>query len=200
MRRLLGVLLLVLGLAACARPAVYAGPEAGASTPSPASGGCDATSTPSPAYFSAPPTTDSSFYTQQGRLDDMARKVTQIGTRYPQVYAGVELADDHSKIIVFRVPSAPFDSAVHAALPGDPVSIVDATHSARQLNTLLNRVVRDEDYWAGRGIPIFSLSPLVDGSCVQVTTTDPVKAKPFFRLRYGAAPIQMIHGAPAVGR
>lgn len=197
-RQLLSVLLLVSGLAACARPAMYDGPEAGANTPPTASGGCDATNTPSPSYPSAPPTTDSSFYARQDRLDDMAQKVTRVGARYPQVYAGVELADDHSKIIVFRVPSARFDSAVRAALPGDPVSIVDATHSARELNTVLDRVLHDEDYWTRRGTPIFSLSPLVDGSCVQVTTTDPVKAKALFRLRYEAAPIQVIHGEPAV--
>jgi hypothetical protein len=197
---MLGVplLLLVVGLGACARPPRDDGPEAGA--PSPAAAVCDATSTSPPPMVSAPPTTDTTYYTQQGRLDEMAAAVDRIGARFPQVYAGVELAPDHSQIIVFRIPSAPFDAAVRAALPGKPVGLVDAAHSARQLNALLNRVSADESYWKSRGIPLNWLSPQVDGSCVQVATTDPVRAKPLFRLRYGPAPIQVIHGEAAVAR
>jgi hypothetical protein len=202
MRRLPMLILLVMlpvaGSGACARQPMRDGPEIGANAPSPASAGCDATSTPSPPAFSAPPTTDSSFYAEQNRLDDMAAKVTSIAAHYPRVFAGVELAPDHSGIIVFRVPSAPFDDAVRAALPGDPVSIVDAPHSARELTTLLDRIWADRGYWTAHGVPLNWTSPQVDGSCVLVATSDPARAKPLFRLRYGAAPIQLIHGEAPV--
>jgi len=196
---MLGVpmLLLVMGLGACARQPMYDGPEAGTST-SPPSAECDATSTPSPPAVSDVPTTDTSFFTQQSRLDDMATKVTGIGARYPQVFAGVELAPDHSRIIIFRIPSASFDAAVRAALPGDPVSIDDAPHSARELNKLLNRVTADATYWKSHGVPLYWMSPQVDGSCLQIATSDPLHARPLFRLRYGPAPIELIHGEQGV--
>lgn len=190
--------LVAVSLAGCAGLSVRNGPEIGASAPPPASAGCDATSTPSPPEVSVPPTTDTGYYAQQGRLDDMAAKVTRLGARYPQVFAGVELAPDHSRIIVFRVPSAPFDAAVRAALPGDPVSIVDAAHSARELATVLDRVSADRAYWKAQGVPLNWMSPQVDGSCVLVATSDPAHARPLFRLRYGTAPIQVTHGEAAV--
>ncbi len=153
-----------------------------------------------PTYESVPPTTDPTFWSEQNRLDEMADKVTVIAKRYPEIYAGVELVTDHSKIIVHRVPSAKFDAAVRAALPGDPVSIVDASHSARELNKLRERIYADSKYWEAQGVPLYSGSVPVDGSCVQISTSDPARAKSLFRLRYGSAPIQLIHGRPAVAR
>ena len=44
------------------------------------------------------------------------------------------------------------------------------------------------------------MSPQVDGSCLLVATSDPVRAKPLFRVRYGPAPIELIHGDAAVPR
>jgi len=166
----------VLGLGACARPAMRDGPEAG------------------PPPVAVPTASASSFYAQQGRLDEMAGRVARIGASYPQVFAGVELAPDHSRIIVFRIPSAPFDAAVRSALPGAPVSIVDAAHSARELNKLLDRVSADLAYWKGRGIPLNGMSPAVDGSGLRVFTTDPARARPLFVQRYGSAPIQLVAG------
>jgi hypothetical protein len=154
---------------------------------------------PSPSStFRPPPTTDPTFWQTQARLDELATRVEALAKLFPDVYAGVALEQEYARLAVYRVPSAAFDTALRRELPGAPLRIVDAAHSSRELNALLDRVLADRAYWEGQGIALNELSPLYDGSCVQVGTQDVDTARRLFRLRYGPeAPIRIVPAEPA---
>lgn len=159
---------------------------------------------PSPGPVSTlrpPPTTDPTFWQTQAQFDELAARVEALGKQFPDAYAGVALEQEHGWLAVYRVPSAAFDTAVHRDLPGAPIRIVDAAHSSRELNALLDRVLADRTYWEGHGIALNVLSPLSDGSCVQVGTHDADTARQLFSQRYGRdAPIRIVHAEPVVAR
>jgi hypothetical protein len=146
---------------------------------------------------SLPPTTDPSYGVMQAQLDDLATKASAVGTGFPDSFAGVALDQDHGRLLVYRVPSPKFDQAIGQQLTGAPYLLVDAAHSARQLHSVADRVRADRDYWQAHGVAVNSISPLADGSCVEVGTDSPATAKAPFAQRYGAtAPIRLVHAEP----
>jgi hypothetical protein len=184
----------------CAREATGIPRAAGSSSPSAsAMADCSSVSPAPQSTFKPPPTTDPSFWTAQANLDDLAAKITRFGARFPQAYAGLALETEYGRLAVYRVPSAPFDTALRAEFPAAPLRLVNAAHSARELANLRDRVLGDEAYWKRKGVALNALSPLNDGSCLQVGTSKPDRARPLFRERYGPAPIQLIHSEPAHG-
>lgn len=183
----IGVLLIA--LAGCARP-----DQAGGETGGPvATAGCaTATSPPAMSIDGTPQPAN------QEALDNLAGRVQSVAqTRFADVYTGLELRSEQNRVRVYRVPSADFDSWLVKAFAAECVEVVDADHSAKELNALVDRITGDQAYWQSQHIPISTISPRVDGSGVDVTTTEVARASAALIQRYGTAvPIAVVYGEP----
>jgi hypothetical protein len=181
----IGVLLLA--LAGCARP-----DEASGGGPVATAGCATATSPPAMTIDGTPQPAN------QNALDDLAGQVQSAAqTRFADVYTGLELRSEQNRLRVYRVPSAAFDAWLVKAFTADCVEVVDAAHSARELNALVDRITGDQAYWQAQHIPISTISPRVDGSGVDVTTTEVARAAEALVQRYGTAvPIAVVYGEP----
>jgi hypothetical protein len=156
-----------LGLAAAACAVLLAVP-----------GGAVAHANPAPGPFPTP---------QETEAEDAATRVDRMGReRFPDVYAGVELREQ--RVVIFRMPSAPFDQAVQELrLPVETESH-DAPYSARTLEGLAQRVVADIEFWKGQGIQIMSVGSRPDGTAVEVGTPQAAQLGPQLPGRYGTNP------------
>ncbi len=134
----------------------------------------------------------------QNAHDEIAGRIEPYAQQhFADVYAGLELNNPDNRVRVFRVPSAAFDTWITGTFAEVCVELVDARHPAAELTALATRIADDFDYWRSVGVPIYSTSPLYDGSGVQVTTSDVTKARPQLLLRYGAnAPIIVVAAEP----
>jgi hypothetical protein len=134
----------------------------------------------------------------QEALDNVAGRVQSVAqTRYADVYTGLELRSEQNRLRVYRVPSTDFDAWLVTAFKADCIEVVDAAHSAQELNALVDRISDDQAYWQAQHITISTVSPRVDGSGVDVTATDVARASPALVQRYGTAvPITVVYGEP----
>jgi hypothetical protein len=182
----IGVLLIA--LAGCARPDVAGGPAGPVVT----AGCATATSPPAMTIDGTPQPAN------QEALDDLAGRVQSVAqTRFAEVYTGLELRSEQNRLRVYRVPSTDFDSWLVKAFKTDCIEVVDAAHSARELNALVDRISGDQAYWQAQHITISTISPRVDGSGVDVTTTEVARASEALEQRYGTAvPIAVVYGEP----
>ena len=203
-RRTAVLALVAFVVAGCAGPGTGPTPGAGPDSPrtpsaSPAPGrvvrtaGCStATSPPATAIDGTPQPANQEYLDGvAGRLRPFAR------AHFPDVYSGLELRSEQNRLRVYRKPSAAFDAWLLRAFASECVEAVDAPHSERELGALAGRVSADMDYWRKHGVPVSFVSAKGDGTDVEVGTTDVVRAKREFTLRYGAAaPLSVVYGEP----
>jgi hypothetical protein len=142
---------------------------------------------PGGAVAHASPAPEPSPAAQQTAAEDAAMQVDRMGReRFPDVYAGVELREQ--RVLIFRLPSAPFDQAVRELqLPAEH-ELHDAPYSARVLEELAQRVVADIEFWKGQGIQIMSVGSRPDGTAVEVGTPQAAQLAPQLPGRYGTNP------------
>jgi hypothetical protein len=116
---------------------------------------------------------------------------------FADVFAGVEVTPDSDRVRVYRKPSAPFDDWIRKAFAPDCIEVLDAAHSAKELNALVDRINEDMRYWADQGIEITELGAKLDGSglIVGVDPEDVDKAKQLMPARYGTDVALLIEGA-----
>ncbi|GAA1277980.1 hypothetical protein GCM10009677_35210 [Sphaerisporangium rubeum] len=171
---------LITALTACAAPG----------TPS---GDTGASPEPPTAPTSHPATTNPA----QSQLLTLAGRVTEyLRQTHPAQYAGVAL--DGAKLVVYRIPSTSLDASLAAKFPDAPLTLHDADHSARQLEALAGRITADIDHWNRQGVPITTVAPLVDGSAVEIGTTDVERATAELPERYGPAPLKFTEANPTL--
>ena len=182
----LGVL--VLALAGCARPTSSPAGEGPVVT----AGCATATSPPAMSIDGTPqPANQEALDALAGRVESVAK------TRFAAVYTGLELRSEQDRLRVYRVPSNEFDSWLTGTFKDDCIEVVDAAHSAPELDALVDRITGDIAYWQSQHIPIGTISPRVDGSGVDVTTTEVARASAALAQRYGTAvPINVEYGEP----
>jgi len=132
----------------------------------------------------------------QGYLDGIADRLQPYArAHFAAVYSGLELRSEQDRLRVYRMPSAGFDAWMLRAFAADCVEAVDAPHSQRELQTLGDRVAADMDYWTRHNVPVNFISVKNDGTVVEVGTTDIVRTKREFTVRYGpAAPLGFVYG------
>jgi hypothetical protein len=179
---------LVLVLAGCARPSTSPAGEGPVQT----AGCATATSPPAMTIDGTPQPAN------QEALDALAGRIEQVAkTRFAAVYTGLELRSEQNRLRVYRVPSGDFDRWLTGTFADDCVEVVDAAHSAQELNALADRITGDDAYWTSQHIPIGTVSPRVDGSGVDVTTTEVARASSALVQRYGTTvPIKVEYGEP----
>lgn len=159
------VTVMLTAMAACAQPG-----DAGSGSP------VDPTATPVP--------------TNQQQLNEVADWVREQASRdFPEVYAGLEVSTGEGKVVVYRMPSRQFDAAFATRVSTGDLRMVDAAHSERELNALVQKIVADKDQWAAQKISVNSLAARHDGSCVELGTTEVEKAKNWLAQRYVGQPI-----------
>lgn len=106
---------------------------------------------------------------------------------FADVYAGVEVSPDATRVLVYRKPSSAFDEWIKKSFAPQCVEMVNAAHSAAELTALLTKVNEDIGYWAERGINITATGAKPDGSGVIVGVADQVeRARQEMVARYGA--------------
>ncbi|MEE1832258.1 hypothetical protein [Streptomyces sp. SP17KL33] len=104
--------------------------------------------------------------------------------RHASIYTGMVLDEDATSLDVYRIPSAPFDTAVcDAAEEGVTVRLHDRDINEKDLNALLDRVTEDMSRWDGT----FALREAgLDGTgFVEVGVDDPDTAEPILHKAYG---------------
>ena len=178
---------LLVALAGCAQP-----DNAASGGPVQTAGCATATSPPAMTIDGTPqPANQEALDALAGRVEPVAK------TRFAAVYTGLELRSAQNRLRVYRVPSGAFDKWLTGAFADDCIEVVDAAHSARELNALVDRITGDIAYWTSQHIPIGTVSPRVDGSGVDVTTTQVARASTALVQRYGTAvPITVTYGEP----
>jgi hypothetical protein len=183
----LAIGVLLIALAGCATPE-KAAPGGPVST----AGCATATSPPAMSIDGTPqPANQEALDALAGRVESVAK------ARFADVYTGLELRQEQNRLRVYRVPSTAFDSWLVGTFKDDCLEVVDAAHSAQELDALVSRISGDSAYWQAQHIPISTVSPRVDGSGIDVTTTEVARASQALVQRYGTAvPIKVVYGEP----
>jgi hypothetical protein len=146
----------------------------------------------------APATPFPSDWPNQFRLSEAASTISAAAQqRYPEVYAGVELDVPGDVVIVHRRPTAGFDEAIAALVPGVTVRFAYSPHSEAQVTAWQERVVADQTYWRSRGITLNGIGPRF-GQCVVVQVDDPERDRLAIVTHYPDWSICVEQGGPAV--
>ena len=141
-----------------------------------------------------PTSTLDEIYQVSSSLSELADRVRPVAQRFPDVYSGLAIEAECDRLVVYRVPSADFDAAVRAALPGEPVLIRDAKFSERELEALAQRISDDFDHWRARGIEVTSVGGDPTTGVIRVGTKDVERVRREFPARYGiAVPFEVTH-------
>lgn len=112
-------------------------------------------------------------------VDELARK------KYPDVYTGLSVDEEHQSADVWRMPSAAFDEEIcGAALRGVTVRLHDTDVGERTLDALSDRIADDMRRWDGT-FEMREVAPDERGFVV-IGVDDPGKAEPILKKAYGA--------------
>jgi hypothetical protein len=136
----------------------------------------------------------------QNALDAVADRLQPYAqSHFADVYSGLELRSEQDRIRVYRKPSTGFDDWVVREFTADCVEVVDARFSTRQLQAMMDRLSADLPYWQARGVQINEFAAEVDGSGIEVGTTDVERTRSELAQRYGTEiPFNVVYAAPAV--
>lgn len=111
-------------------------------------------------------------------VDELARK------KYPDVYTGLSVDEEHRAVDVWRMPSAPLDDAIcRSAVRGVTVRLHDTDVSGRTLHALSDRIGDDMHRWDGT----FQMREVAtdERGFVLIGVDDPDKAEPILKKAYG---------------
>jgi hypothetical protein len=130
-----------------------------------------------------------------GSLSEITNAAGVLGeSRYPESFAGVAMDTETDRVTVWRIYSPDFDRELRA-LPGqEKIVIRCADHSLRELLALMEKLVADGEYWQGQGLPVHRAGPRIDGSCVEIYSTDPPRWEAAFTAHYPGAPLCFLEG------
>ncbi len=125
----------------------------------------------------------------QGRLHAAAER---IAAHQDNAFTGFVVSPEQRKLSVYwkgRPPTAAA-RAIDEARRDVSVEVFDAPYSAAELQTLVDRIAGDFDYWRGIGVPITTVGARQDGSAVEVGTAYPDldRVSRLVAQRYGAVP------------
>ncbi|MFF4797934.1 hypothetical protein ACFY1U_05900 [Streptomyces sp. NPDC001351] len=112
-------------------------------------------------------------------VDELARK------KYPDVYTGLSVDEEHRSVDVWRMPSAALDDAIcGAAVRGVTVRLHDTDVGGRTLHALCDRIGDDMHRWDGT----FEMREVAadERGFVLIGVDDPDKAEPILKKAYGA--------------
>ncbi|MEU7903030.1 hypothetical protein [Actinoplanes sp. NPDC049118] len=114
-------------------------------------------------------------------------------------YAGLEVDQQHVRVIVYRVPSAEFDDFIRFSAENMCIVVRDALHSLADLTGWQDRIVADLAAWGAEGVHISSVVARYDGAGVEVGTRDVDLARIELPRRYGRnAPLVFVEQGPVV--
>lgn len=91
---------------------------------------------------------------------------------FANTFAGLELRHDAPTLTIYRKPDPRLDTEVSRIAPGVRVEFRDAKYTLVEMKAAGERVMDDRDYWKGRGMAVVAVTPAVDGSGVQVLTSN----------------------------
>lgn len=119
------------------------------------------------------------------RLSTAASTIEAFGrSNHPESYTGLTLDADQRSLMVYRRPSASFDTELHHILAGLPVSVHDARYSERAMLAVVERLGADDAYWREQGLRIVAFGPRHDGTGIDLTTPDVELAQRLLPARY----------------
>ena len=122
-----------------------------------------------------------------GLTPDEAASLLQpvLEERFADSFAGLELREDGSAVVVHRRPNPRLDAEVTRLAPHVQVIFRDAEHTLAEMEAVVRRIADDDAHWRGLGVDIVAVGPAVDGSGVDVsTTTDTADARERLEARY----------------
>jgi hypothetical protein len=123
-------------------------------------------------------------------------------SEYGEIFAGLAMDASDDKIYVWRTESPPmsaaFDRAIRALPDSGKIVIYCAPYSKRQLLAWMAELSRDQAHWESRGLPLNSIGPVSDGTCVQVGTEDPDRAARELPAAYPEIPLCFIEIGPSI--
>lgn len=93
---------------------------------------------------------------------------------FASTFAGLELRHELPMLVVYRKPDPLLDAEVSRLAPGVRVEFRDATYTMTEMEAAGARVMDDREYWKGRGLTVVAVAPAVDGSAVEVITSEDV--------------------------
>lgn len=96
----------------------------------------------------------------------------RLETEFAATFAGLELRHEVPMLVVHRKPDAGLDAAIAEATPNVRVVFRDARYTRVEMTAAAGQVMADAEYWQGLGVQVVSAEPAVDGSGVEVTTTN----------------------------
>ncbi|MBB5868139.1 hypothetical protein F4553_001518 [Allocatelliglobosispora scoriae] len=131
-------------------------------------------------------TADATMFGTTQNMSDLLEVLRVQGEgRFADSFAGLEVIPERNRGVVYRVPSAAFDTFIAQAAGRQCMEIRDAPHTNAELKALHQRIMDDSEYWQQHGVHINMSGPKHDGTAVTIGTDDPAAAEPKLRQRYG---------------
>ncbi|MFS8099067.1 hypothetical protein LFM09_18240 [Lentzea alba] len=87
-------------------------------------------------------------------------------------FAGLELRHEPSMLVVHRKPDAKLDAEIAEATPNVRVVFRDAKYTRVEMMAAAQQMLAETTHWQGLGIHVVTAEPAVDGSGVEVTTSN----------------------------
>ncbi|MFI9812137.1 hypothetical protein [Saccharothrix variisporea] len=137
---------------------------------------------------SAPPatTTSAGGQTNDPALQSAAQALEpMLKSKFHGTYSGLEVNGPDGVIVVYRVPDEALDRAVHEAAPDVRVRFKQSVYPLSKMESVVERLDADADYWKSQGVQLTTWGPAPDGSGVNVTTVAGEVDRPKLVERYG---------------
>ncbi|WP_140157960.1 hypothetical protein [Micromonospora sp. NBS 11-29] len=139
-----------------------------------------------------------SYWPGQEEVMDAAGRVDEAApARWPDRYAGIATDFPGRAVIVHRVPGGGIDGDVRALAGGVTVRFVDAVEPATTIDRWMGRVRADIDWWADRGVIVWSVAPRF-GDCVVLEVDRPAEQSAEITRHYSDMRVCVEQGSEAV--
>src|SRR6266567_1711002 len=127
------------------------------------------------------------------KLDSVALSLDKYcDSSFPDLYSGVAVRQANHSLLVYRRPAPGFDAIVSQRFSGTRISFSDARFSRKDLRQLAGQILTDEPSWRRRGVDIQTVTPLVDGSAVQIGPPPATRAKVPLEAQYGPDRVRVV--------
>ncbi|NUT93357.1 MAG: hypothetical protein HOY78_15185 [Saccharothrix sp.] len=136
-------------------------------------GGCARVEPGTPPPSSAPATTTSASDARDNdpAIQSAAQALEPVlKSKFHGTYSGLVAGGIDGGIVVYRVPDEALDKAAREVAPDVRLKFVDSVYPLSKMESVVERLDADAEYWKTQGVRLTTWGPTPDGSGVNVTT------------------------------
>lgn len=92
----------------------------------------------------------------------------ELRENFADVFSGLTVDHDNRTLVVYRIPDAAIEAQIRELAEGVAIEFRDAAYSLNEMQSAVEQVAEDSEYWRGQGVDITAIAPEVDGSGIVV--------------------------------